>query len=570
MPNDPHRPPGEESKPEPGKGPNDREGWRHMVRATPEGGFERKFRPPKGPRPPRPGRREREQVKLGERPFFRRKGPPGPPPGPGGGEPPRPQGAEFRRAGGAPPPGGPGPRGPALPFGDRPGSGRPVFSRGAPSQPRGDRDYPRDDRSPGSPARRDGPRGPMRSFDRAGGPPRPGPGRGEFRRPAPAPVPPPPSGGDLRQARVNELAAQIIAQTTPERPADAVLRETLRTRRDLPPGVDREVALTVFAYYRWRGWLDPAAPMAVQLARSDDLAANFRRNPRSFTLADLKLHAAPPWVADAVQAPAGWWASLQQETVLWLRARGGSGADVAATLGAEPGPLPDSVRYAGMDDLFRTDLFHHGRFEIQDIASQAVGWVCRPLPGECWWDACAGEGGKMLHLASLMNGQGLVWASDRAEWRLDKLRRRAARAGCFNYRTVLWDGGPRPPTKTKFHGVLVDAPCSGVGTWGRNPHARWTLDPGEPAELAVVQRQLLDHAAGSVRPGGRLVYAVCTVTTVETTAVAAAFTAAHSADFEPLATTNPFRNTDASSPTRMLWPHETGGNGMFVAVWKRK
>jgi 16S rRNA (cytosine967-C5)-methyltransferase len=68
----------------------------------------------------------------------------------------------------------------------------------------------------------------------------------------------------------------------------------------------------------------------------------------------------------------------------------------------------------------------------------------------------------------------LIWASDRAVWRLSNLKRRAARAGVFNYRAVVWDGGPRPPTKTEFDGVLVDAPCSGIGTWQRNPHARWT------------------------------------------------------------------------------------------------
>ena len=95
-----------------------------------------------------------------------------------------------------------------------------------------------------------------------------------------------------------------------------------------------------------------------------------------------------------------------------------------------------------------------------------------------------------------------------------------SRAKLFNYRAALWDGSPRLPTKAKFDGILVDAPCSGVGTWQRNPHARWTTTPNDVAELAAVQAKLLGNIASSVKPGGRLVYAVCTLTRAETTAVA--------------------------------------------------
>ncbi|MBI4627026.1 MAG: RsmB/NOP family class I SAM-dependent RNA methyltransferase, partial [Verrucomicrobia bacterium] len=150
-----------------------------------------------------------------------------------------------------------------------------------------------------------------------------------------------------------------------------------------------------------------------------------------------------------------------------------------------------------------------------------------PKPGETWWDACAGEGGKTLHLADLMMNKGVVWATDRSDKRLDTLKRRAARAKLFNYRTEFWDGGSRLPTKIKFDGILLDAPCSGVGTWQRNPHARWTTTPDDVRELAATQRVLLENVCGSLKPGGRLIYAVCTLTRSETTAVADAFTAAH-------------------------------------------
>jgi 16S rRNA (cytosine967-C5)-methyltransferase len=170
-----------------------------------------------------------------------------------------------------------------------------------------------------------------------------------------------------------------------------------------------------------------------------------------------------------------WLHSLQQEprfgcapSAVWRDAPA-----PAARHGTTRG-LPDALVYAGETDLFRTPEFHAGEFEIQDIASQAVSWLCAPKPGETWWDTCAGEGGKLVHLSDLMQNKGLIWASDRAEWRLQTLKRRTARAKAFNYRAAPWDGGAKLPTKTKFDGILVDAPCSGLGTWQRNPHARWT------------------------------------------------------------------------------------------------
>jgi 16S rRNA (cytosine967-C5)-methyltransferase len=168
-----------------------------------------------------------------------------------------------------------------------------------------------------------------------------------------------------------------------------------------------------------------------------------------------------------------------------------------------------------------------------------------------------------------MEGQGLIWASDRAVWRLDRLKQRAARAQCFNHRRVEWDGGAKPPTKTVFDGVLLDAPCSGIGTWGRNPHARWTASANDVKELAAIQKSLLDHVAPSVKPGGRLVYAVCTLSPSETTAIADWFTANHP-EFEPHEFANPFDLKADPTAQLTLWPQQTQGNGMFIAVWERR
>jgi 16S rRNA (cytosine967-C5)-methyltransferase len=168
-----------------------------------------------------------------------------------------------------------------------------------------------------------------------------------------------------------------------------------------------------------------------------------------------------------------------------------------------------------------------------------------------------------------MENQGSIWASDRVGWRLAMLKRRAARAGVFNYRAMAWDGGPRLPTKTEFDGVLVDAPCTGIGTWQRNPHARWTTTAQDVKELSKVQTRLLLNAAAGVKPGGRLVYAACTLTRLETAEVVKAFEG-RSPHFQRLAVHNPLVPGLPPREMLFLWPQETGGNGMCLAAWVRE
>ncbi|MCX6907395.1 MAG: RsmB/NOP family class I SAM-dependent RNA methyltransferase, partial [Verrucomicrobia bacterium] len=364
------------------------------------------------------------------------------------------------------------------------------------------------------------------------------------------------------------------------KPADSALRETLRMAGGLTAAESREVSRAVFAYYRWLGWLDRKLPAVEQVEQALELARRFADAPEQFSADELLARAVAAWAREELDVTPEWAAAIQAEPVLWLRARRGQGEALAKKLGAGAVyartaatttgqfTLPDAVFYDGGEDLFRTPEFQAGEFEIQDIASQAVGLLCDPKPGETWWDACAGEGGKTLHLSDLMRNKGLIWASDRAAWRLKRLKLRAARAGCFNYRAVLWDGGGRLPTKAKLDGVLVDAPCSGTGTWQRNPHARWTTTLEDVLELAVVQQRLLADVAPAVKPGGRLVYSVCTLARSETSEVAADFSQTH-AEFEPLPLANPFDPSAPPAPQLWLWPQDTGGNGMFVSAWRR-
>lgn len=372
-------------------------------------------------------------------------------------------------------------------------------------------------------------------------------------------------------ALVLKIVESVLKQSSREKPADAVLRAELRRQHGLPPDLAASAVRAVFAWYRWRGWLEHAEPNAERIRETIELHEQFVREPASFSDEDLLSRTVPSWVADQVAMTPAWVRALQHEPTLWLRARPDKGRELAAGLGEswipENPALRDALEYRGTEDLFRTREFHRGEFEVQDISSQIVGLACAPQSGETWWDACAGEGGKMLHLSDLMQNKGLIWASDRAEWRLKRLKLRAARAKAFNYRAVLWDGSSKLPTKTKFDGVLVDAPCTGLGTWQRNPHARWTTQPQDVQELAAVQKQLLKSVAGSLKPGGRLIYSVCTLTRAETTEVTASFEEQFP-QFTSQLLTNPLKPESTPTKHLWLWPQD-GGNGMFVAAWRR-
>ena len=362
-------------------------------------------------------------------------------------------------------------------------------------------------------------------------------------------------------------AAEVIASVDRENPADDALRK--RFAKDKPSATGRRsVTEAVFAYFRWRGWVTQNSSVMRQIQQALDLDAEFKEKPTKFTEQEMAPRAVPGWVRGHMDRPLAWLRELQQTPRLWLRARPGKGAELAAALNnCKPGPLPDSLEYKGGEDLFQREEFKAGAFEIQDIASQAVGHICAPKEKETWWDACAGEGGKTLHFSDLMRNTGLIWSSDRAQWRLDSLKKRAARAGVFNYRAKLWDGSEHLPTKTMFDGILVDAPCSGIGTWGRNPHARWTTTVDDLNELAQIQLQLLINATAGLKVGGKLFYAVCTLSKRETTEVAEKFTKVFP-QLRPL----PFlfeRLHAKAAPQLTIWPQDLGGNGMFVAAWTR-
>jgi 16S rRNA (cytosine967-C5)-methyltransferase len=198
----------------------------------------------------------------------------------------------------------------------------------------------------------------------------------------------------------------------------------------------------------------------------------------------------------------------------------------AQDIAASPTPYaPHGIRIPGeAGNLSETALFKSGAFEIQDEAAQIASALCAATPGMRVLDLAAGAGGKSLALAAAMENRGEIVACDVRGEALAELEKRAQRAGVTIIKTLILDHAqPSGP----FDLVLVDAPCSGTGTWRRQPELRWRLTPARLAELTALQDGLLDRAAGLTAPGGRLVYATCSILPVENQDRVAAALARH-------------------------------------------
>lgn len=196
-----------------------------------------------------------------------------------------------------------------------------------------------------------------------------------------------------------------------------------------------------------------------------------------------------------------------------------------------------------------------GRYEIQDAASQQVAAFCQVKPGDLIVDACAGHGGKSLHLAALQGGQGELWALDIQEARLKVLRERAARAGVKRLRTAVIEARILESLRGRADCVLVDAPCSGSGTLRRQADLKYRITAESVAEKAALQRELLARFAPLVKPGGALVYATCSIFPEENEAQKAWFSAANVE----------FRLEEE----RRISPAATGWDGFYMARWRR-
>jgi 16S rRNA (cytosine967-C5)-methyltransferase len=232
----------------------------------------------------------------------------------------------------------------------------------------------------------------------------------------------------------------------------------------------------------------------------------------------------------------------------------------------EPLPTAQGVRLPFGTPVEQWPEYQDGLIEVQDGGSQLACEAARAKPGETVIDLCAGAGGKTLALAAAMAGGGTLIAADTDRGRLSKLAPRAERAGALIAETILLNPGQEAETLAAWHGkadaVLVDAPCSGAGTWRRNPEARWRLDPAALERLTALQRHLLEVAAQLVRPGGRLVYVVCSLLDEEGAGQAAAFLADHP-EFRAAPPALPLGRPRGSGVR--LTPFHDGTDGFLIA-----
>jgi 16S rRNA (cytosine967-C5)-methyltransferase len=303
-------------------------------------------------------------------------------------------------------------------------------------------------------------------------------------------------------------------------------------------------------------------------------------------------HNLPDWLAERLQPELGddFWPlvdALNQPAPLDLRVNVLKAKREAAQLeleaaGIEATPTrhsPWGLRLKGKPQLQKAEVFMRGDVEVQDEGSQLLTLLTEAKRGEMVVDFCAGAGGKTLGLGAMMRNTGRLYAFDVSAHRLDALKPRLARSGLSNVYPagISHERDERVKRLSgKIDRVLVDAPCSGLGTLRRNPDLKWRQSPEALAELTAKQAAILASASRLLKPGGRLVYATCSLLREENEAIAEAFTAAQPG-FEPLDATEILVRQGVSHGAELvrdgalrLWPHKHQTDGFFAAVWQRR
>ncbi len=237
---------------------------------------------------------------------------------------------------------------------------------------------------------------------------------------------------------------------------------------------------------------------------------------------------------------------------------------------------PWGLRVQGKPPLHKLDAFERGAVEVQDEGSQLLAWLCDAKRGEMVVDFCAGAGGKTLALGAAMRNTGRLYAFDTSGHRLEALKPRLARSGLSNVYSAAISHERDDRIKRlsgKIDRVLVDAPCSGLGTLRRRPDLKWRQTPAAVAAYAGQQLAILESAARMLKPGGRLIYATCSLLLAENEAVAGEFSR-RNAGFTLLEMTDLLQGLGVSTaqdlcsgPYLRLWPHRHQTDGFFAACW---
>jgi 16S rRNA (cytosine967-C5)-methyltransferase len=408
-----------------------------------------------------------------------------------------------------------------------------------------------------------------------------------------------------------ELLREVLRLQTP---TDAVVAAFLRKHREL--GVRERHALTemVYATLRQRlalqhlaqggagalerrlailAWPEGAAVLQPALSTPEQAWLAAAQRIDRATLPEKLRHNLPDWLAAALREQLGdeFWPlvhALAEQAPLDLRvniakAKREAVAAALAAAGIAAAPTPHSpwgLRVQGKPALHKLEVFTRGEVEVQDEGSQLLALLTDAKRGEMVVDFCAGAGGKTLALGAAMRNTGRLYAFDTSGHRLDLLKPRLARSGLSNVHPaqIAHERDERIKRLAgKIDRVLVDAPCSGLGTLRRHPDLKWRHASKSVEEFAVRQSAILAGAARLLKPGGRLVYATCSLLRAENEDVAQAFSAAQGGDFEPvpaLQALEAARVVDAaalvSGDCLRLWPQRHQTDGFFAAVWRRR
>ena len=411
-----------------------------------------------------------------------------------------------------------------------------------------------------------------------------------------------------------ELATELLHRVMQfDSPADNVVSDFFRQNRGLGMRERHTLAETTYTVLRQRllfqhlaqsgkgemerrlvllGWQGNAAFLRAALQEHEVLWLEQVGVVDRTTLPEKLRHNMPEWLADRLQAEVGdeFWPlveALNGSAPLDLRVntfkakRETVQAEfTAANIEAVPTPFsPWGLRIQGKPALHKLEVFLRGDVEVQDEGSQLLALMTDAKRGEMVVDFCAGAGGKTLALGAAMRNTGRLYAFDTSGHRLASLKPRLARSGLSNVHPVQIAHERDDRIKRlagKIDRVLVDSPCSGLGTLRRNPDLKWRQSPQSVEELKVKQAAILASASRLVKPGGRLVYATCSLLQGENEEIAEAFSSERVREFKPLAAHDVLSSahvdqadTLVRGPYLRLWPHRHGTDGFFAAVWQR-
>ena len=416
-----------------------------------------------------------------------------------------------------------------------------------------------------------------------------------------------------------DACSDLVALTLRfDHPADAVVSRFFRDHRGLGPRERATLAETVYTVLRKKLLFDHFAPsgsgpkerrlailgfygpgdfLRSALSDQEKRWLDQCEQVKPADLMERHRHNLPEWLVQPLkdQLGAEFWPlveSLNLGAGLDLRVNGFKAkrtevqkALTQAGIKALPTPFsPWGLRIAGKPPLSKLDAFVQGLFEVQDEGSQLLAQLVDAKRGEMVVDFCAGAGGKTLALGAAMRSTGRLYAFDTSAHRLDALKPRLARSGLSNVHpaAIAHERDDRIKRLSgKIDRALVDAPCSGLGTLRRNPDLKWRQSPQAVQEMALKQAAILQSAARLLKPGGRLVYATCSLLPQENEAIAEAFTAAHP-DFTVLeagellaaqkveGAAGLCQGGEGAQRYLRLWPHRHQTDGFFAAVWQRQ